>query len=101
MRELFIYYRIPLAKAEAARVAVEDFQARLRARHPGLRARLLRRPEHENNLQTWMETYAFDPTHDAAGVSAACESDIAFEARGLADFIEGSRHVEGFVACAS
>jgi len=35
MRELFIYYRIPVAKVDEALAAVHAFQARLRERHPG------------------------------------------------------------------
>jgi hypothetical protein len=126
MRELFIYYRIPVAKADEALVAVHAFQARLRARHPGLVARLLRRSESEDSLQTWMEIYAFDPLLNPAstelvegpahpdpsipqdrvasrskGVSAACQSDIESEARCLSELIAGVRHTESFVPCAS
>ena len=42
MRELFIYYQIPVTQAVAARAQVDAFQARLRQRHPGLVTRLLR-----------------------------------------------------------
>ena len=115
MRELFIYYRIPVAKADEALAAVHTFQARLRVRHPGLVARLLRRSESEDSLQTWMEIYAFDPLLSASpepvegpahpevskGVSAACQSDIESEARCLSELIAGVRHTESFVPCAS
>jgi hypothetical protein len=100
MRELFIYYRIPVARADEALAAVHAFQARLRARHPGLAARVLRRPESEDSLQTWMEIYAFDPLLNAAGVSAACESDVESEARCLSGMIAGARHIESFAPCA-
>ena len=101
MRELFIYYRIPVAKVDEALAAVHAFQARLRERHPGLNARLLCRPEPEDSLHTWMEIYAFDPTLNAAGITAACQSDIESEAHCLAELIAGARHIESFVACAS
>jgi hypothetical protein len=101
MRELFIYYRIPVAKVDEALAAVHAFQARLRERHPGLSARLLCRPEPEDSLQTWMETYAFDPLLNAAGITPDCQADIDSEARCLAELIAGTRHIEAFVACAS
>ena len=100
MRELCIYYRIPVARADEALAAVHAFQARLRARHPGLATRLLRRCESEDSPQTWMEIYAFDPLLKA-GVSAACQSDIESEARCLSELIAGVRHTESFVPCAS
>jgi hypothetical protein len=101
MRELFIYYRIPVTRADEALAAVHAFQARLRARHPGLVARLLRRPESEDSLQTWMEIYAFDPLLSQARLDAACQSDIESEARCLSELIAGVRHTESFVPCAS
>ena len=96
MRELFIYYRIPRAMAGAALDAALALQGRLRQRHPGLTARLLRRPDESNDQQTWMETYAL-PT----GVTPALEAEIAREALVLAGFIAGVRHTEVFVPCAS
>ncbi len=101
MRELFIYYRIPVARADEALAAVHAFQARLRARYPGLVARLLRRSESQDSPQTWMEIYAFDPLMSAAGVNAVCQSDIESEARCLSELIAGERHTESFVPCAS
>ena len=98
MRELFIYYRIEEAGAGSALATVQGFQARLCARHPGLTARVLRRPEGTTDQQTWMETYSFA---DEGGVSAALEAEIEAEASPLAPFIVGVRHVEVFVPCAS
>ncbi|HEX6704904.1 MAG TPA: DUF4936 family protein [Albitalea sp.] len=98
MRELFIYYRIPAASASAALQTVLALQARLRQRHPGLTARLLRRPE-TTDPQTWMETYAFPL--DAGGVTLAIEAEIEAAAMGLAPFIAGARHIEVFEPCAS
>ena len=101
MRELFIYYRIPVAKVDEALAAVHAFQARLRERHPGLNARLLCRPEPKDSLHTWMEIYAFDPLLNPSGITAACQSDIESEARCLDELIVGALHIEGFVPCAS
>jgi hypothetical protein len=100
MRELFIYYRIPVDAAPAAREAVEAMQVGLCRRHPGLSARLLRRPDEQDLQQTWMEIYAIQG--DAAGVTPRIEADIAqAAAAALAPFAAGSRHTEAFVPCAS
>jgi len=97
-RELFIYYRIASSQARAARGVVTAFQARLCARHPGLSARLLRRPEEHLGQQTWMEIYAHTATR---GIDDALAADIEREASALAALLQGTRHVEVFVACAS
>lgn len=99
MRELFIYYRIQVAEVSLALATVSQFQARLRVRHPGLSARLLRRPDEQDNTQTWMEIYSFALAED--GVTPEIESDIAAEATALSPFMTGTRHIEVFVPCAS
>jgi len=96
MRELFIYYRVRGEAAPAALDAVQAMQARLRAAHPGLVARLLRRAHDNDGEPTWMETYACEP----AGVSRAIEAEIALAATALASFLAGERHTEVFVPCA-
>ena len=102
MRELFIYYRVRRSNEVATRAAVTAFQARLKERHAVLIARLLQRPESSDGLQTWMETYRTDPMHQPAGVSPALQAEIeADAAERLSAHIEGPRHVEAFVACAS
>jgi hypothetical protein len=101
MRELFIYYRIRSAAAAAARDAVQAMQERLCQRHPGLTARLLRRPDEHDDQQTWMEIYALQRDDRQGGVSPQIEADIAAEAVALAPFIAGNRHTEVFVPCAS
>ena len=101
MRELFIYYRIRPNKNDAARAAVAEFQMRLRERHPFLRARLLCRPDSEDGRQTWMETYATDPMRDPLGISIDLQAEIETLAAALAPCIDGERHTEAFVACAS
>lgn len=80
---------------------VRMFQARLRQRYPGLTARLLRRPNVHEDVQTWMEIYAFGAGASPAGVTAALEADISAEATVLTPFIMGERHSEEFVPCVS
>jgi len=102
MHELFIYYRIPVTNAAAARSQVDAFQARLRDRHRGLVTRLMRRPDANNNQQTWMETYSFErSTQHSGGVTPALQAEIETEAQGLAELIDGERHAEVFIPCAS
>lgn len=125
MRELFVYYRVRAAQAGVARRAALAFQAELGSRYPALTARLLRRDEgevidtsigtsvdknidknasHDNDRgrdATWMETYLIDPRIDAAGVSAALQAEIEAAARVLEPFLNGTRHTEVFIACAS
>ena len=101
MRELFIYYRIRVDEARAARDAVETMQSGLSQRHPGLTGRLLRRADEHDQQQTWMEIYAMQRDGEPVGVTAQVEADIADAAATLARFIVGTRHVEAFVPCAS
>jgi hypothetical protein len=102
MRELFIYYRMPVTNAAAARTRVDAFQARLRKRHEGLMTRLMCRPEAKNNQQTWMETYSFErSTQHAGGVTPTLQAEIESEAQCLVGLVDGERHAEVFVPCAS
>ena len=101
MRELFVYYRVPAAAADAAHAEVRALHAELRASMPALRLRLLRRPGETAGLQTWMEIYATEPSLEPAGIGAAQQAEIeAIAARRLTR-IAGPRHVEVFIACAS
>jgi hypothetical protein len=95
MNELFIYYRVRSADAQSAHAAVEQLHAHLRSQYPRLSARLLRRPAEENELQTWMETYASED-----GISDAMQLDIETQARALLPLLAGPRHTEVFVPCA-
>ena len=101
MRELFVYYRVRSADAATALAAVQELQASLREIHPGLVARLLRRPEDVDASQTWMETYATDPRRDPAGVSPQLQAAIEAQAGAMLPPLAGPRHTEVFVACAS
>lgn len=101
MRELFIYYRLRTADADAAAAAVQAFQAQLRQRHPALRTRLLRRPDKTDDLQTWMEIYSTDPMREPQGVDPILDHDIETAASALSPWLAGPRHTEVFLACAS
>jgi hypothetical protein len=48
-----------------------------------------------------MEVYAMDAAAEPAGVSAALQAEIEREAARQLTRIDGVRHVEVFVACAS
>ena len=101
MRELYVYYTVPEGDAVAAEAEAQQFQLALRARTPGLVTRLLRRPDASGGRSTWMEVYAMDPQVEPAGVSAALQADIEHEASRHLTRIDGERHVEVFLACAS
>lgn len=100
MRELFIYYRSPVQHAEAVRATVHRFQAQLSLGHPGLRARLLRRPEVVDGRITWMETYSMAPMNADFTLSDGLQRQIEACALELHDLIDGVRHTEVFVPCA-
>ena len=104
MRELFIYYRLRSIDAETARGLVFEFQARLRTQYPQLMARLLHRPDPDDEAggwQTWMETYSTDPMREPVGVTAELQTEIEAEAAALAPLLDGPRHTEVFIACVS
>lgn len=94
---LFIYYRARDKHAGELMAAASVMQAALQAAHAGLAVRLLRRPEAQEGLHTWMETYGLPPDADPAALAA----DVERAAQGLAQWLVGPRHVEHFVACAS
>ena len=101
MRELFVYYRVATADAAAAQAQVQALHAQLRGIDPGLDARLLRRPDEADGQQTWMETYALDAGEGPAGVGPELQAEIEARAGRLLTLIDGPRHVEVFVPCAS
>lgn len=56
--ELFVYYRVPVERADEALREVTSAQQHVAARFDGLAARLLHRGEPGvDGLLTWMETY--------------------------------------------
>jgi len=101
MRELYVYYRVPAAAVARTEREVRALQADLRSAHPGLRARWLRRPVEPDVTETWMEIYAVDPAIAPDGIDADLEQAIASTAACRLTGIDGPRHVEVFLACAS
>jgi hypothetical protein len=95
VRELFIYYRATQENASVLHAEVSRMQTELRERHPGLQARLLRRPEAANGRHTWMETYS-----SPDGIDSALQAAIETAALALTPWIDGPRHTEEFDACA-
>ena len=106
MRELYVYYQVTSARAAAAHAAVRALHRSLRREIPGLETRLLVRDDEPERVgdgrsaiaepATWMETYAL-PGCDA-GVDERLQSLIETHAEKIAEWIEGQRHVEAFVA---
>lgn len=92
-REIYVYYRVARADVTVAAGKVRAMQAGLRASHPGLQARLLRRPVTAADLQTWMEVYSIE-----GGVGEALQREIEAAASSLLDAIQGPRHCEVFEA---
>lgn len=99
MRELFIYYRVRTEHRASLGGAVKGWHAQLMRRHPALKVRLLHRDQAP--LDTWMEIFSTDPQLAPHGIDAVLQATIEAEAAVLARWIEGERHVEVFVACAS
>lgn len=95
-QELFVYYRVVPDDAAALGAAVRAMHAALASAHPGLQARLLRRPEVAQGRLTLMEVYARPP----AGIDAGLRAEIDTAARALAPWLDGERHTEVFVPCA-
>ena len=91
-RELFVYYRVARAHWRDAADAVEQWQRQLQRSHPGLLARVLRRPEAIDDTVTLMEVYAID----GGSVGTALEADIVQCASALQPWLIGERHSERF-----
>ena len=88
--EFYVYYRVKIAHAVALQKRVLEMQCALSADH-GIAVALKRRPEVSDGLQTWMEIYSAVPADFEAMLNKA-----ALE-YGVAELIEGSRHVERFM----
>lgn len=92
MRHAYVYYRVAPGRAGLAAARVE----RLMASVAGLCAVKPRRLVRCDDAGTWMEIY--EGISDWPAFDAALESAVA--AFGLLDLIDGSRHLECFVAAA-
>ena len=94
MRELFVYYRVDARHAARAMHIVGGWQRDLRTAHAPLQARLLKRPADDAAAnETWMETYAH--------FGDALLAELSAGPAALSPLIDGERHVEVFIACAS
>lgn len=97
MRELFIYFRAPVANEARLTRDLPAMQRALCQDWPGLQARCLRRPDAKDGQHTWMETYA---STQADGVTESMQASIAEAARSrLAPLGIGERHIEVFMPC--
>jgi hypothetical protein len=93
-RELFIYWKLDVARAEGAAAAAAAMQRELLQVHPELQAGVYRRTDARGGIATLMETYA---SAETAGVGLALQAAIeAASARHLRDWRDGPRHVEAF-----
>jgi hypothetical protein len=89
--ELYVYYRVAEPQWREAADAVVAWQQRLCLAHPGLEARVLRRPEANDDAVTLMETYVGADTRDAA-----LETQLVNGAPAAQLCLIGERHVERF-----
>ena len=88
MIDLYVYYKVREEHAERLASLVIAFQATMREAGA---ARLLRRPESKDGLQTWMEVYPEVPEDFADALETAAAL------AGFEGLIEGPRRVEVFV----
>lgn len=88
MIDLYVYYKVRDEDAAALAPLVCALQARVI--QPGA-ARLLRRPESQDGVQTWMEVYPDVPETFAAALEAAASG------AGFGHLVQGPRRVEVFV----
>lgn len=88
--DLYIYYRVRTADADAFRQKATAMQNMLK-QQCAVDTALKRRPDEQNDMHTWMEVYlATAPDFEVKLEQAVAES-------GLLSFIEGRRHTEQFV----
>lgn len=89
---LFIYFRLDASKASQALHRLAAMQDELRARHPGLQARLLARTDNQDVTEhTWMEIY-----EHPQGLSSAFLADLQSAVRSLPEGLIAPRHTESF-----
>lgn len=88
--DLYIYYRVRTANADAFQRKAVAMQQMLKRQY-GINAALKRRPDAKDGLHTWMEVYP------AAKSDFAGKLEQAVAESGLLAFIDGPRHTEQFV----
>jgi hypothetical protein len=100
-RQLFVYWRVAAADADAAAAAVRSWQRELCRRHPALHAHLFTRVPPTPGEVTLMETYALEAVAGADGIGLGLQRCIEDDGRSVAQrWLRGTRHVEVFDACA-
>jgi hypothetical protein len=92
--DIYVYYRAQHASSALLQARVQAMQTRLQTTY-GVQAQLKRRPESAEGNQTWMEVYLDVP----ADFGAMLDSAVA--TANLLPLIEGARHIEYFLDCAS
>jgi hypothetical protein len=100
--DLYIYYRVPRARAQQLQAQVNAMQAKLRVEH-GVAVALKKRPQADKAdktggdaaepLDTWMEVYLAVPDDFENTLQQA------FDAAAYAGLIDGTRHIEYFLDC--
>ena len=89
-RDLFIYYRVPVAHTVTMAKKIVDMQAALRDQWPVTTA-LKRRPELKDGCETWMEIYTQVPDDFSSAL------DSAVDQADVLALTEGHRHIETFM----
>lgn len=92
-RELYVYYRVPLAAADQAQAETVSMRAVLRERYPRLHSRWLQRAEIRDEFLTWMEIHSVP-----GGLTADEVADICHLLLPWPSVRSGPRHVEVFAA---
>ncbi len=88
--DFYVYYKVQAAHAAGLQAAVIAMQSALSAAH-GVAPQLKRRPQAAEGVQTWMEVYP-----SVAGAAFLVQLDAAAARAGIAQWIDGARHVEMF-----
>jgi len=88
--DFYVYYKVQAAHAAGLQEAVIAMQSALAMAH-GVAPQLKRRPQAAEGVQTWMEVYPA-----AGGEGFLATLDAAAIRAGLAQWIDGPRHVEIF-----
>jgi hypothetical protein len=99
-RQLFIYWRVAAADAQAAAEALRSWQRWLQHEHPALHARLFSRVPSTPGEVTLMETYAVESAVRADGIDAELQRCIEDDGQSIVQrWLRGVRQVEVFDAC--
>ena len=92
-RELYVYYRVPLAAADQVRAEVASMRALLRERHVRVHSRWLQRAEIRDEFLTLMEIHSVP-----GGLTDDEVADICHLLLPWPSVRSGPRHVEVFTA---